>query len=69
MLLDYVRAVVARKIAEQEQAAKMPQCLLTDILSEATDDITECMRAMIRNGEYAGGITINKIPMLMPKKQ
>lgn len=68
MLLEYVRAIVERKISEQEQAAKLPQCLLTDILNEAREDITECMRAMIRNGEYTGGITINKIPMLMRKK-
>ncbi len=66
-IADYTAAVVARIIAQKSEHNQLPcACTLHDILHEATEDITECMRTLIKQGKYKGGITINKIPMLFP---
>ncbi len=68
MLIDYVRNTAQRIIAEKERAGKSPPCCtLSELMSELTDDVTECMRELHRAGEYRGAKNINKIPMLLKK--
>lgn len=69
MLLDYVRNIAERNIAEKEQRDASPAgCLYREIIEEAKADILECMRTLARNGEYTARITINKEPMLIRNK-
>lgn len=69
MLLEYTEAVTARIIArKREQNMEPCACTLHDILEEAREDITECMRQLARDNKYRAAININKIPMLLPNK-
>ena len=69
MLLEYTEAVTARIIARKQEQHKEPcTCTLHELLEEAREDITECMRQLARDGKYRAAININKIPMLLPKK-
>ena len=66
MLLEYIRNLTERIISEREQNGTVPSvCTLHDLMAEAKDDITECMRDLHRNGEYRASTTVNKIPMLL----
>lgn len=65
-----VESIVAQVIAEKESKGKAPaQCDLHEILKAIVPSITAEMRRLIREGRYAGSVTINKIPMLFRVKK
>ncbi|HAB41843.1 MAG TPA: hypothetical protein DCE24_08300 [Porphyromonadaceae bacterium] len=69
MLIDYVRNSVERIIATQEQNGDMPAaCTLNDLITEAKEDILECMRQLHRDGDFRATVNINKIPMLIRRE-
>lgn len=66
MLIEYVRNTAERLISACEQEGRRPAaCTLHDLMREAREDITECMRQLAREGKYRAAININKIPMLI----
>lgn len=68
MLYDYVEAVTKRVIAQKlERKIDPPACTLQDIMHEAREDITECMRQLARDDKFRASININRTPMLLPK--
>lgn len=70
MLLDYVRNTAERIIAERERQGKSPaSCTLFELMEEAREDITECMRELHRKGEYRASATVNKTPMLLRRNK
>ena len=64
MLIDYVRNSVERIIATQEQNGDT----LNDLITEAKEDILECMRQLHRDGDFRATVNINKIPMLIRRE-
>lgn len=65
-----IESIVAQVIAEKEGKGKAPaQCDLHEILKAIAPGITAEMRRLVREGCYAGSVTINKVPMLFRVKK
>lgn len=66
MLIDYIRNTTERLISSREQKGILPAaCTLNDLMREAREDITECMRQLAREGAFRAAVNINKLPMLI----
>lgn len=63
-----IESIVAQVIAEKEGKGKAPaQCDLHEILKAVAPGITAEMRRLVREGRYAGSVTINKVPVVRKK--
>lgn len=67
-LLDYVSAICRRVTADKAMRGIEPAAVTyTDVIAEARDDILDCMRALAVSDDFEGHITINHVPMLIPR--
>ncbi|MBD5173802.1 MAG: hypothetical protein HDT08_04105 [Bacteroidales bacterium] len=68
MLTQYVKNTAERIISQKEQRGESPACcLLSEIMNELREDVTECFRQLHYDGEFRASATVNKIPMLLRK--
>lgn len=70
-LLEYVKAVVDRKIAEKRERGIFPRtCTYKEILGELTDsDVIDCMRQLHLDGYYRASLNKDKVPMLIDDRK
>ncbi|MEZ3589624.1 MAG: hypothetical protein K1V84_01130 [Muribaculaceae bacterium] len=67
-LLDYVSSICRRVTADKAMRGIEPAAVTyNDVLAEARDDILDCMRALALSDDFEGHITINHVPMLIPR--
>ena len=67
-LIDIVRNTAERLLSEQQVQGKPSVVTYLEITKAINEDVLECMRELVRRGEYKGGVNINKIPMLIKKQ-
>ena len=67
-LIDIVRNTAERLLSEQQAQGKPSVVTYSEITKAINEDVLECMRELVRRGEYKGGVNINKIPMLIKKQ-
>lgn len=51
----------------QQRGESPACCLLSEIMNELREDVTECFRQLHYDGEFRASATVNKIPMLLRK--
>lgn len=66
-LIDIVRNIAERLLSERETNSQQPVVTYVEITHELNEAALECMRELIRRGEYTGGVNVNKVPMLLKK--
>lgn len=66
MLKDYVKAVADRIISDKQTRGIYPACCtLAELIHEATDDMTECLRELHKQGDYRAFLSgVNRMPAI-----